>query len=535
MVGFAIGYGVVIVVMLICIYNIRKFQSEVAKVLRRLLTIGVGSVGVGLVQIIVNNVFVLSVCSSLFYVSMVWICYELDEYISIFSNQRMHMNKVFRFLFLLVPISDTISMLLNPWLHHAADFQVVSYMGGTFLKVVIKPLYLAHMLLCYAMILDAIIRLILGFVKSSIVYRFQYVCVGVTLSVVVFLDAVFVFSDMIIDVSLVLFALAAVILTYFSLYYIPGYLRTRMQSLVFEQMKTYTFVFDNTGRCVYKNHDFADSGLKEDATLEECQEFVRKNSLRYGELCIEVGGRRKVFELDYNDLKDGNENVIGCYYRLEDVTRKRKEKGTEHKLAKYDMLTGVYNRQFFMEMASTYMHQNREREYVIVCSDIRHFKAINDSFGTDVGDLILKAIAQKLIEGDDKDRVYGRIGDDSFAICMPKDSYSERYFFENAVYDNTDVKGLYPVESHIGVYEVEDIDIPVTTMCDRAMLALRTIQNDFQKKIAYYDTKLRQELIDEQDIIKDFILAVEEDQFEIYLQPQINHKTREITGTEALV
>ena len=65
------------------------------------------------------------------------------------------------------------------------------------------------------------------------------------------------------------------------------------------------------------------------------------------------------------------------------------------------------------------MKNNPQEQYYIICSDIRQFKVINDIFGPEAGDRILRTIADSIRDADDHNRVYGRISGDSFAICMP--------------------------------------------------------------------------------------------------------------------
>ncbi len=82
---------------------------------------------------------------------------------------------------------------------------------------------------------------------------------------------------------------------------------------------------------------------------------------------------------------------------------------------------------------------------------------------------------------------------------------------------------------------MDDLSLPVSSMCDRAMLAISSMKNNVQQQIIYYDEHMRKEILQEQEILKDLTPAFEEKQFTIYIQPQFNHRTGEIAGGETLV
>ena len=71
-------------------------------------------------------------------------------------------------------------------------------------------------------------------------------------------------------------------------------------------------------------------------------------------------------------------------------------------------------------------------------------------------------------------------------------------------------------------------------MCDRAFMAVKTIKGNLQKKIAYYNVELRKNLIYDQQVTGEFPVALENNQFEMYLQPQVKNDGN-VYGAEALV
>lgn len=91
-----------------------------------------------------------------------------------------------------------------------------------------------------------------------------------------------------------------------------------------------------------------------------------------------------------------------------------------HFLSSYDEMTKVYNRRKFFELAKIECH-NRENLFAIMI-DIDKFKNINDTYGHDIGDKVLKYISAELKQHVPDDSIFGRIGGEEFAIILRKKS-----------------------------------------------------------------------------------------------------------------
>ena len=76
----------------------------------------------------------------------------------------------------------------------------------------------------------------------------------------------------------------------------------------------------------------------------------------------------------------------------------------------------------------------------------------------------------------------------------------------------------YPLKVYLGVYEIDDPSMPISMMCDRAMLAISTIKGDYQKQVAYYDEKLRYNVLQEQELAAGLNRAIREGEIELYIQ-----------------
>lgn len=201
-----------------------------------------------------------------------------------------------------------------------------------------------------------------------------------------------------------------------------------------------------------------------------------------------------------------------------------------------DDLTGLYNRRAFFEKASEMINEKPEGYYVLGCFDINGFKIINDQYGTEMGDYVLKSVAEVQRKGFEKiGGICCRIMADKFAALYPaeyKDSNEMAYIRRSSsVLDGT----IMPITFSIGHYIVNDKTLPVSAMYERAAIAEISVKGRFDRHIALYDESMRTKLIREQEITSEMNTALMRRHFEVWLQPQFNHATGALIGAEALV
>jgi len=90
-------------------------------------------------------------------------------------------------------------------------------------------------------------------------------------------------------------------------------------------------------------------------------------------------------------------------------------------LATYDTLTGAYNRNSFFPVCESILTLMRRdnSSLTLLYIDLDHFKTINDTFGHNVGDIVLKSVGTYLSESIRKSDFVGRIGGEEFVVCLP--------------------------------------------------------------------------------------------------------------------
>ena len=331
---------------------------------------------------------------------------------------------------------------------------------------------------------------------------------------------------------------------YFAVIYAPKDLMQRTLSMVVQGMDDAIFIFDEDGNCIHVN-DSARSimrieGLTLQGIEEQFSDWCAKNDYRRERgkeySIVRTYGERKVhYKMFFRSLLDEKQRYLGGFFTMQDRTEEVSNLEREHYAANHDELTDLYNRQCFYNYVAERLRTDAESDYLIVCSDIRNFKLINDVFGTEKGDKLLIRIGKALRLCARKDEIYARLESDRFGLLMKKEYFREEVFkSEAAKLLYIEGNEAYPIQLCIGVYEVTDREVPVSVMCDRALMAAATLKGNYRKQIAYYDDELRRSVLREQELTGELDDAIATRQFKMYLQPQMNGEGK-MLGAEALV
>lgn len=118
-------------------------------------------------------------------------------------------------------------------------------------------------------------------------------------------------------------------------------------------------------------------------------------------------------------MVDGN--YIGSILVFDDITERKQMEKRLFKLATQDPLTGLYNRRYAVEAMNNFKNQSDRYGYPlsVMMLDIDNFKKINDTFGHDIGDEVLKALAKTIKENIRVSDIPSRWGGEEFLIVLP--------------------------------------------------------------------------------------------------------------------
>ena len=404
--------------------------------------------------------------------------------------------------------------------------------------------YHLHFVFAFCLVLCTIASFITKITRIPYFYRKKYFPILVVICVILVLNVVCDLSEFPVDLSLPFFVFAAILICYLSLYRSPKELVDKTLSIVVTEMNNMVICFDINNECVYANDRALEMFCTSEGSLQAVSEYVKawlaendiesRDSLEWSDQKT-IDNEIHYFDIEYRKLFDQKKEYIGFFLNLVDNTEKHLALEQERYLATHDTLTGLYNKSHFAVKSAEILKSHPDEEWLLLSSNIKDFKLINDLFGMEKGNEVLKMEAGLLKERCRDGIVYGRIGGDKFAVCMPKARFQEEYFTDaiqtmGQVFNND----LYHLHIYIGVYEITDINEDISIMCDKANFAIKTLNENYARSIAYYNDTILNNTILEKQLVGDFDQALKEKQFCMYLQPQMTSEGK-MLGAEALV
>lgn len=162
--------------------------------------------------------------------------------------------------------------------------------------------------------------------------------------------------------------------------------------------------------------------------LQQIREQLYKYGRWEGELeHIVKGGERIVVASRWVLKHDDVDGFVTVMEINRDITEKRTLQLELEKQAHQDSLTGLHNRGYFIELAEMELKKSTRYgdQFVMFMIDIDHFKRINDSFGHQTGDIVLKQLAAIFLSTLREVDIIGRVGGEEFAVLLPETPLAE--------------------------------------------------------------------------------------------------------------
>lgn len=241
---------------------------------------------------------------------------------------------------------------------------------------------------------------------------------------------------------------------------------------LFEESRDAIYITTKNGQLLDANQAFLDlfgySG-EDISNLNVKDAYVNQEDEKSFKEIAQKTGSLKDFELK---LKKRDGTIIDCLFTLavkkgadnritgyqgivRDITGKKRAEETIKEMAYHDALTGLPNRRLFFDrltMAISHAERNQER-LAIMMLDLDRFKDVNDTFGHITGDVLLKAVAERLISILRKGDTIARMGGDEFLLILPEVDKTE----------DSDIIARKIIEIFQEAYVLDERQISITT------------------------------------------------------------------------
>ena len=292
--------------------------------------------------------------------------------------------------------------------------------------------------------------------------------------------------------------------------------------------------------------------LKSGHQSAEFYQAMWKSINETGEWSGELLNRRKNGEvypehLTITAVKDANGQVTNYVGSSTDISVAKAASEKIKSLAFFDPLTNLPNRRLFSDrLAQALANSSRSGNHgALLFLDLDHFKTLNDTLGHDYGDLLLKLVAERLSSCVREGDTVARIGGDEFVLLM-----------ENLSVNNVDAANQietigekiltalnqpyklntqeYISTPSIGVSLFSDHEESAEDLLKHADIAMYQAKKAGRNTLRFFDPVMQDAINIRVDLERELQKAIEQDQFELYYQVQMNH-TGNPFGAEALI
>ena len=249
-------------------------------------------------------------------------------------------------------------------------------------------------------------------------------------------------------------------------------------------------------------------------------------------------------ESEVKSIKLGAADFIKKPFGMPDVILARCERIIELyedttiiRSAEKDHVTGLYTRDLFFEYVRQIDVHQRELNMDCVVFNIDHFHLVNEMYGREAGDSILKKVADAItgaMEGH-ASLACRTEGDSFYLSCEHQDGYEA--LMDRITETVGSDQGPAKIRLRAGVYLDADRSMDPETMFDRAKLACDRIKGDYTVTVAYYNNELYQKAIYQEHLIENIDQSIENEDFKVYFQPKydITGDTPKLRSAEALI
>ena len=277
--------------------------------------------------------------------------------------------------------------------------------------------------------------------------------------------------------------------------------------------------------------------LKKILFLEKTQE-TRRSSV------FKLKGKRRWFECEtsvaYNEFEQPLKKVV----RFKDVSKSKMQNDELAYMAYYDVLTGLYNRNYFVRLLGEWIRKAQDENTVVsvIFIDIDDFRKINDGMGIVIGDEVVQIVGQYLGEFGSEDIIASHINSDIFCVAIYNPCHSKSVEnFHRQVQEHLK-KGIrlssgeeLNITVSMGVAEYPEAAKNALELINCAEIVMFKAKASGKNAIQYFDAPILNEFLNTVQIENKLREAIFNQNFSLKFQPQYYIENNKLRGVEALI
>ncbi|WP_428608150.1 EAL domain-containing protein [Sedimenticola sp.] len=293
-----------------------------------------------------------------------------------------------------------------------------------------------------------------------------------------------------------------------------------------------------------RKYNKTSSGQTPPAVYEEMWRTIKSGDIWEGELLNRKKSGELFWELvSISPVRD-KQGVISHYIGMHhDITQRKEMEERLNYLAYHDELTGLPNRSLLADRFRQLVNQSQRHKtkIALLMLDLNRFKLINDSLGHETGDQILVEVGNRLTKLARTSDTVSRYGGDEFVILLTEvESASAVTEFARRITHKITKpievgERLLHVSCSIGVALWPQDGKRLDNLLSNADAAMYQAKNRNGEKLQFFTEELNHQVQQRMEMENDLRHALQQNELELYYQPQFNQETSQITGMEALL
>lgn len=272
--------------------------------------------------------------------------------------------------------------------------------------------------------------------------------------------------------------------------------------------------------------------------------FIDEQKLKSQAIEVKLKDRRLCIEVEVNVVYDTMENPTDKVIRFKDVTKFNSQNDELTYMAYYDMLTGLYNRNYFVRLLGEYIRRAEEENetVAVMFMDFDDFRRINDGMGIISGDELVQLFGQFLSDLMGDNVIISHFNSDIFCIGIysPCGARSVETIYRTIrerlkkPFKLSEGQEIFLTIS-VGVAEYPEAAANTLELINCAEIVMFKAKNMGKDKILYYDGTILDDFLKNVKIENKLKDAVFEQNFTMYYQPQFHTTDKVLRGVEALI
>ncbi len=246
----------------------------------------------------------------------------------------------------------------------------------------------------------------------------------------------------------------------------------------------------------------------------------------------------------YTGNSQSSSSYTGTYGVARDVTERKIAEETINFQAYHDLLTKLPNRALLRDRLSLAISQAKreDEKLAVMFLDLDRFKNINDSLGHMIGDELLQQVSMRLKECIRAADTLARFGGDEFTLMLPRlhnardDACKLANKITNILKQPFNIEGheLY-VSASIGIALYPQDGTSIDTLIKHADVAMYHVKGQGKNGYQFYSNEMNVPYLEKLSLDTGIHRALDNNEFSLVYQPQVNLRTGEIVGVEALL